>query len=143
MFNNPAQSLQYIKTGKLRALATTGAKRMPQLPELPTVSELGYPGYDVGTWFGLWAPAGTPAPVVGKINAAVKQIRRFCLQYMFRSQAHAHFHHASIIGRFLPWRGTGGRIEARSVAIQVLVSAGSMVSSMKNVVERWIALPAS
>ena len=74
MFNNPAQSLPYIKTGKLRALATTGAKRMPQLPELPTVSELGYPGYDVGTWFGLWTPAATPVPVVAKINAAVKQI---------------------------------------------------------------------
>ena len=61
MFNNPTQSLPYIKTGKLRALATTGAKRMPQMPELPKVAELGYPGYDVGTWFGLWAPAGTPA----------------------------------------------------------------------------------
>ena len=74
MFNNPSQSLPYIKSGKLRALATTGTKRMPQLPELPTVSELGYPGFDVGTWFGLWAPAGTPAAVVDRINAAVKQI---------------------------------------------------------------------
>ena len=74
MFNNPAQSLPYIKTGKLRALATTGTKRMPQMPELPTVAELGYPGYDVGTWFGLWAPAGTPAAVVAKVNAAVQQI---------------------------------------------------------------------
>lgn len=74
MFNNPAQSLPYIKAGKLRALATTGVKRMPQLPDLPTVSELGYPGYDVGTWFGLWAPAGTPAAVISTINAAVKQI---------------------------------------------------------------------
>ena len=74
MFNNPAQSLPYIKTGKLRALATTGTKRMPQMPDLPTVAELGYPGYDVGTWFGLWAPVGTPAPVVARINAAVKQI---------------------------------------------------------------------
>lgn len=74
MFNNPAQSLPHIKAGKLRALATTGAKRMPQLPDLPTVSELGYPGYDVGTWFGLWAPAGTLPSVVAKINAAVKQI---------------------------------------------------------------------
>ena len=74
MFNNPTQSLPYIKSGKLRALATTGAKRMPQMPELPTVAELGYPGYDVGTWFGLWAPAGTPAAIVAKVNAAVKQI---------------------------------------------------------------------
>ncbi len=74
MFNNPTQSLPYIKAGKLRAIATTGSKRMPQAPDLPTVQELGYPGYDVGTWFGLWAPAGTPAPVVDRINAAVKAI---------------------------------------------------------------------
>ena len=74
MFNNPTQSLPYIKSGKPRALATTGAKRMPQMSELPTVAELGYPGYDVGTWFGLWAPAGTPAAVVAKVNAAVKHI---------------------------------------------------------------------
>lgn len=74
MFNNPAQSLPYIKSGKLRALATTGAKRTPQLPDLPTVSELGYPGYDVGTWFGLWAPAGTPQPIVAKITTTVQKI---------------------------------------------------------------------
>ena len=53
VFNNPSQSLPYIKTGKLHALATTGTKRMPQVPELPTVSGLGYPGFDVGTWFEL------------------------------------------------------------------------------------------
>lgn len=74
MFNNPTQSLPYIKAGKLRAIATTGSKRMPQAPDLPTVQELGYPGYDVGTWFGLWAPSGTPTPVVEKINAAIKKI---------------------------------------------------------------------
>ena len=74
MFNNPTQSLPYIKMGKLRALATTGLKRMPQLPDLPTVSELGYPGFNVGTWFGLWAPTGTPAQVIERINTAVKQI---------------------------------------------------------------------
>ncbi len=74
MFNNPTQSLPYIRAGKLRALATTGSKRMPQAPELPTVQELGYPGYDVGTWFGLWAPAGTPPAVADKINAAIKKI---------------------------------------------------------------------
>lgn len=73
MFNNPTQSLGYIKAGKLRALATTGTKRSTHTPELPTVAELGYPGYDVGTWFGLWAPAGTPAAVVEKINAAIRK----------------------------------------------------------------------
>ena len=74
MFNNPTQSLGYIRAGKLKALATTGTQRSKQMPELPTVAELGYPGYDVGTWFGLWAPAGTPASTIEKINVAVAKI---------------------------------------------------------------------
>jgi tripartite-type tricarboxylate transporter receptor subunit TctC len=74
MFNNPPQSLPHIKAGKLRGLATTGTKRSPQAPDLPTVAELGYPGYDVGTWFGLWGSAGVPAPVVEKLSGAVARI---------------------------------------------------------------------
>jgi len=74
MFNNPTQSLGYIKTGKLRALATTGTKRSTQMPELPTIAELGYPGYDVGTWFAVWAPAGTPAAAVEKLNGGIVKI---------------------------------------------------------------------
>lgn len=76
MFNNPAQSLQHIKAGKLRALATTGTVRMAQLPDLPTVAELGYAGYDVGTWFGIWGPAGLPAPIVEKFSAAIMATAR-------------------------------------------------------------------
>ena len=76
MFNNPTQSLGHIKTGKLRALATTGTKRMAQAPELPTVAELGYPGYDVGTWFGIWGPAGIPPAIIEKINAGVVAISK-------------------------------------------------------------------
>ena len=74
MFNNPTQSLGHIKAGKLRALATTGSKRLKQMPDLPTVAELGYPGFDVGTWFAVWAPAGTPSAIVEKINAAIVKI---------------------------------------------------------------------
>jgi tripartite-type tricarboxylate transporter receptor subunit TctC len=74
MFNNPSQSLQYIKAGKLKALATTGSQRMAQAPELPTVAELGYPGYDVGTWYALWGPAGMPPAVTEKIANAVQSI---------------------------------------------------------------------
>ena len=74
MFNNPTQSLPYIKAGKLRALATTGAQRMPQAPDLPTVAELGYPDFDVGTWFGIWAPAGTPKPIVATLSAAIAKV---------------------------------------------------------------------
>lgn len=76
MFNNPILSLPYVSTGKLKAIATTGLARMKQLPDVPTVAESGYPGFDVGTWFGLWAPAGTPAEVIETINAAVAKTTR-------------------------------------------------------------------
>ena len=74
MFNNPTQSLPYIKAGKLRALATTGSVRMTQAPDLPTVAELGYAGFDVGTWFALWAPAGIPANTVSILNAGIVKV---------------------------------------------------------------------
>lgn len=63
-----------IKSGKLRALAVTSAKRSSSLPDVPTVAESGYKGFDVSTWYGLFAPAGTPQPIVNKLNAAVNQL---------------------------------------------------------------------
>jgi tripartite-type tricarboxylate transporter receptor subunit TctC len=57
----------HIKAGKLRALAVTGAKRSPQLPDVPTVMESGVPGYEAYVWMGLLAPKGTPAPIIDKI----------------------------------------------------------------------------
>lgn len=60
-----------IKAGKLRALATSTAKRSPLMPELPTTAEAGVQGADFGLWFGLWGPAGMPADVVNKISADV------------------------------------------------------------------------
>ncbi len=69
MFDNIPSSLQHIKSGKLRALATTGSKRDPLLPDLPTVAEAGVPGYESGVWFGIAVPAGTPKPIVDKLNA--------------------------------------------------------------------------
>jgi len=73
MFDNIPSALPHIKSGKLRALATTGAKRDPALPDLPTIAEAGVPGYESGVWFGLMVPAGTPADVVARLNAeAVK-----------------------------------------------------------------------
>ncbi len=74
MFNNPTQSLPYIKAGKLRALATTGAQRMPQAPDIPTAIELGYAGFDVGTWYGIWAPAGTAPAIVKVLNDAIGKV---------------------------------------------------------------------
>ena len=67
-------ALSHIKGGKLRALAVTSPKRAPSLPDVPTIAEAGYKGFDANTWFGLVAPAGTPAPIVAKINAEVNRI---------------------------------------------------------------------
>ena len=73
MFDNIPSSLPHIKAGKLKALATTGAKRDPALPDLPTVAEAGVPGYESGVWFGVMVPAGTPKEIVARLNAeAVK-----------------------------------------------------------------------
>ncbi|HEY3461429.1 MAG TPA: tripartite tricarboxylate transporter substrate binding protein [Casimicrobiaceae bacterium] len=58
----------HIKAGKLRALAVTGAMRSPQLPDVPTVIESGVPGYEAYVWMGLFAPKGTPAPIVERLN---------------------------------------------------------------------------
>ena len=66
MFNDT--SLPHIQSGKLRALAVTGAKRWPQLPEVPTLAELGMPGYETYNWFGVLAPAKTPAGIVATLN---------------------------------------------------------------------------
>jgi tripartite-type tricarboxylate transporter receptor subunit TctC len=61
--------LGQIKQGKLRPLAVTSAKRVDDLPDVPTINESGYKGFDAVTWFGLLAPAGTPKDVVAKLNA--------------------------------------------------------------------------
>jgi tripartite-type tricarboxylate transporter receptor subunit TctC len=73
MFDNIPSSLPHIKAGKLRALATTGAKRDPALPDLPTIAESGVAGYESNVWFGLAAPAGTPKEIVARLNAAAVQ----------------------------------------------------------------------
>ena len=76
MFDNIPSSLPHIKAGKLKALATTGAKRDPALPDLPTIAEAGVPGYESGVWFGLMVPAGTPKEIIARLNAeAVKGAR--------------------------------------------------------------------
>jgi tripartite-type tricarboxylate transporter receptor subunit TctC len=76
MFDNIPSALPHIKAGKLRGLATTGARRDPALPDLPTIAEAGVPGYESGVWFGLMAPAGTPKDIVARLNdEAVKGVR--------------------------------------------------------------------
>jgi tripartite-type tricarboxylate transporter receptor subunit TctC len=76
MFDNIPSSLPHIKSGKLIALATTGAKRDPALPDLPTMQEAGVPGYESGVWFGLMVPAATPKDIIGRLNAAALQATR-------------------------------------------------------------------
>ncbi|MEO5784087.1 MAG: tripartite tricarboxylate transporter substrate binding protein [Casimicrobiaceae bacterium] len=64
----------HIKNGKLRPLAVTGAKRSPQLPEVPTMIELGLPSFEAYVWMGLLAPKGTPQPIIDKLNREVKEV---------------------------------------------------------------------
>jgi tripartite-type tricarboxylate transporter receptor subunit TctC len=73
MFDNIPSSLPHIKAGKLIGIATTGAKRDPTLPNLPTIAESGVAGYESGVWFGLMVPAATPKDVIAKLNAAAVQ----------------------------------------------------------------------
>jgi len=70
-FDNISSTFRQHESGKVRILAVTGAQRSPLLPKTPTLAESGLPGFDVSTWFGVVAPAGTPPEVVRKLNAAI------------------------------------------------------------------------
>ncbi len=74
MFDNLPSSMPHIKSGKLRAIATTGITRSAVLPELPTVAESGVPGFEITAWFGLLAPAKTPQAIIDRINLEVTKI---------------------------------------------------------------------
>jgi tripartite-type tricarboxylate transporter receptor subunit TctC len=74
MFDNLANAMPQVKAGKLRALAVTTAQRSKLAPDLPTMAEAGLPGFDISTWFGLLAPAGTPRDIIAKWNADVTRI---------------------------------------------------------------------
>jgi tripartite-type tricarboxylate transporter receptor subunit TctC len=71
MFNNPLTSLPHVQSGKLRAIGVTSKARLAAAPNIPTVAETGVPGFDVGTWFAVVAPAGTPAPIVNRVAAEI------------------------------------------------------------------------
>ncbi len=62
-------AITMVKAGKVRAIAVTSAERSPALPDLPTLQESGVPGYEVTSWYGVFAPAGTPAAIIGKLNS--------------------------------------------------------------------------
>ena len=74
MFDNMPSAIQHVRSGKLAPLAVTTAKRSPELPNVPTIAEAGVPGYEATSWFGMFAPAGTPAPVLAKLNAAIVKV---------------------------------------------------------------------
>ena len=67
-FANPAASHPYVQAGRLRALAVTGERRSSVLPDVPTIAETAIPGFEASTWWGILAPAGTPAAIVSEIN---------------------------------------------------------------------------
>jgi tripartite-type tricarboxylate transporter receptor subunit TctC len=67
-------ALPHIKSGKIRALAVTPAKRAPMLPDVPTVAEAGLPGYEAANWYGLLAPAKTPKPIIARLNREVVKV---------------------------------------------------------------------
>ena len=73
-FDTITPVLPHIKAGKLRALAVTTSKRSPALPDVPTLDEAGLKGFDLGTWFGILAPAGTPKDIVTRLNTELVKI---------------------------------------------------------------------
>lgn len=73
MFATIPSVMPHIQAGKLRALAVSSAKRSRSLPDLPTVAEKGFPGFEAGSWFGFFAPKGTPQDVIAKVNHAVNE----------------------------------------------------------------------
>ncbi|QJY34312.1 tripartite tricarboxylate transporter substrate binding protein [Diaphorobacter sp. JS3050] len=74
MFDNMPSAIQHVRSGKLRPIAVTTAKRSPELPDVPTIAEAGVPGYEATSWFGMFAPAGTPKPVLDKLHAALIKV---------------------------------------------------------------------
>jgi tripartite-type tricarboxylate transporter receptor subunit TctC len=70
-FGSALGVLPHVRSGRMRAIAVTGEKRSPAVPELPTISEAGVPGYSIILWYGLMAPGATPAEIVGRLNAEI------------------------------------------------------------------------
>jgi tripartite-type tricarboxylate transporter receptor subunit TctC len=73
MITDTSTGVPQVKAGKLRALGYSTTKRSSQLPDVPTLEEAGVKGYDMGYWFAAYVPAGTPAPVVARLNELLQQ----------------------------------------------------------------------
>jgi tripartite-type tricarboxylate transporter receptor subunit TctC len=88
MFSSAVAMLPHVKNSKLRAIAMTGVRRAQALPDVPTVSEAGVPGYESGSWYGIVAPAHTPRPIVDRLNKEiVAVVKSKDMQDRFNSEA--------------------------------------------------------
>jgi tripartite-type tricarboxylate transporter receptor subunit TctC len=74
MFDSMPSAMPHVKAGKIRPLAVSTAKRVAAVPDLPTVAEAGVPGYDINTWYGVWAPKGTPRDIVLRLQAEIVKV---------------------------------------------------------------------
>jgi tripartite-type tricarboxylate transporter receptor subunit TctC len=74
MFSTMTSTLPFVKSGRLRAVAVTSARRAQAAPEIPTVAESAYPGFEAITWYGLFVPAGTPAAIIARLNAETVKV---------------------------------------------------------------------
>ncbi len=70
-FDTAPASAGYVRSGRMRVLGVSSAKRVPEYPDVPTVAEAGVPGYEVTTWYGVFAPGGTPAAIVNRLHADI------------------------------------------------------------------------
>jgi tripartite-type tricarboxylate transporter receptor subunit TctC len=71
---DPGIGLQHVRAGKLKLLAVGSSKRSPLFPDVPTLDEVGLTGFDADTWFGFYAPTGTPPEVIGRLNREINKI---------------------------------------------------------------------
>ncbi|MEN3297628.1 MAG: hypothetical protein V7642_6881 [Burkholderiales bacterium] len=76
MFDPLASTTPFIHSGTLRPIAVTTAKRVPTLPDVPTMAEAGLPGYEISTWYGVWAPANTPKDIVARLSGEIARLVR-------------------------------------------------------------------
>jgi tripartite-type tricarboxylate transporter receptor subunit TctC len=74
MFNSIAPIVGHIKAARVRVLGIASPKRSPQLPDVPTISEAGVPGFEAVNWFGMFVPAKTPKPIVARLNEALVKV---------------------------------------------------------------------
>jgi tripartite-type tricarboxylate transporter receptor subunit TctC len=74
IFASMPSAVPYVRNGRVRCLAVTGAKRAQVMPEIPTIAESGLPGYELTTWYGIMFPAGTPREIIARMNTEINRV---------------------------------------------------------------------